>query len=100
MPSAAPIVQQSPALGKSRSGAPADQPGPIVADSAPFVHAAYSRALPALATRGNCATVGNAHPLSGLGWRRKREPTMISLKILSTAAVFALALPAITSTAG
>lgn len=44
------------------------------------------------------AKVGNAHPLGGLERVPRMEPTMISLKVLSAAAVLALALPAVAPT--
>src|ERR1700675_156008 len=46
-----------------------------------------------LLLRTNGARLGNVRPSKGLGWVPQMEPTMISLKVLSSAAIMALVVP-------
>jgi hypothetical protein len=63
------------------------------AESAQSVHAAYSSALPGSKSRATGARLGNVRPRGWLDHEPEMEPTMNKLKVLSTAAVMALALP-------
>ena len=95
MPSAGRIVQTEavipalPGAGSARPVAAANCRG-----TAQSVHSAYSSRLTASGCARSVRGLGNVHLPKGLGpISRILEPTMISLKILSTAAAMALVLP-------